>query len=344
VTLPPVSRRQLRQALLLLAGGVSLYLLVPGLLAMFGQWRSLSHLEWPFAVLVLVCEIAAYVCLWALDRIALRTKSWFAVATAQLSANAVGRVLPGGGAAATAFAATMLRRAGIRPGETAAAFTSATILQLGTTLALPVLTLPAIIGGAPVSHSLATAATLGAVLFALLLAAGAVVFATDEPVELLGRVLQRLLNATVRRHDHVTDLPAELLGYRDFVRETLGSRWQSAVAAAAGATLFDYLALLAALRAVGAEPRPSLALLAYTAAELLALIPFTPGGLGFVEGGLVAMLGLAGVPAADALTATLVYRIAAYWLPLPAGGVAYVLFRRRYPDSATSSGATRPAT
>jgi uncharacterized protein (TIRG00374 family) len=63
---------------------------------------------------------------------------------------------------------------------------------------------------------------------------------------------------------------------------------------------------------------------------VLALIPLTPGGLGFVEAGLVGTLTLAGVPATDAVTATLLYRIVAFWLPIPAGGVAYVLFRRRY--------------
>ena len=55
-------------------------------------------------------------------------------------------------------------------------------------------------------------------------------------------------------------------------------------------------------------------------------------GLGFVEAGLVGTLTVAGVASADALAATLLYRIVSYWLPLPAGGVAYVLFRRRYPS------------
>ena len=88
----------------------------------------------------------------------------------------------------------------------------------------------------------------------------------------------------------------------------------------------------AAVRAAGGRgrPRPSLVVLAYTAAELLALLPFTPGGLGFVEAGLVGTLTLAGVPGGDALAATLLYRLASYWLPIPAGGVAYLLFRRRY--------------
>ena len=70
-------------------------------------------------------------------------------------------------------------------------------------------------------------------------------------------------------------------------------------------------------------------LLAYAAAAVLALIPLTPGGLGFVEAGLVGTLKLAGVAAPAALAATLLYRIVSFWLPLPAAGVAYALFRRR---------------
>jgi heavy metal translocating P-type ATPase len=323
---------RVRPAALLVVGGISIYLLLPSLLAVFGQWRSLAHLDWPFAALMLACEAAAIVSIWELDRITLNTKAWFPVATAQLSANAVGRVLPGGGATATAFAASMLRRAGIDTGEAAAAFTAAALLQVMTTFALPVVAVPAIVGGAPVAHSLATAATLGCVLFALLLAAGALALAVDEPIELFGRALQWVLNSTIRRRHPIANLPQQLLAYRNFIRTTLGSRWRPAIAAAAGSALFDYLALLCALRAVGAEPRPSVVLLAYASVEVLALIPVTPGGLGFVEGGLVGLLQLAGVPAGDALTATLVYRIAAFWLPLPAGGLAYLAFCRRYPD------------
>ena len=326
------ARRIVHQALPLLIGGIGIYVVLPRLLSAVTEWQSLSHLVWPFVVLMVVCETAAFACIWALDRIVLHTKAWFPVITSQLTSAAAGRVLPGGGATSMALVVSMLGRAGIDTTDAAAAWGTSTLLQTATTLALPVLALPAIIGGAPVNHSLATAAILGAVLFVLLLAAGAVALTTDKPIRLLGRVLQWLLNATIRRHDRVTNLPDRLLSARDSVRTTLGSSWKAAIAAAAGSTLFDYLALLAALRAVGAEPRPSLVLLAYTASQVLALIPVTPGGLGFVEGGLVAMLKLAGVPVGTALAATLVYRTASYWLPLPAGGIAYLLFRRRYPD------------
>ena len=65
---------------------------------------------------------------------------------------------------------------------------------------------------------------------------------------------------------------------------------------------------------------------------MLAQVPLTPGGLGFVEAGLVGTLTLAGVPASDAVAATLLYRLLSYWLPIPLGALAYVLFRRRYPS------------
>ena len=297
---------------------------------MASSWRSLALVDWPSALLVGACEVASFVCLWELDRIALRTRAWFPVVASQLTGNLAGRVVPGGGATATAVAVSMLRRAGIDTGEAAAALGTSTLLQIGTTLALPVLAVPAIVAGAPVSHDLVLAAYLGIAVLAALLAASAAAFLFDEPLELVGRAADWLLNHTVRRRRPVSSLPRELIANRDFIRSTLGERWRAATLAAVGNTGFDYLALLCALRAVGAAPRPSLVVLAYAAAELLALIPLTPGGIGFVEAGLIGTLTLAGVPAHSAVTATLLYRLVAFWFPLPAGGIAYVLFRARY--------------
>jgi uncharacterized protein (TIRG00374 family) len=328
----PDWRRFLRPGVLLVVGGVSLYLLLPSLLSVFGSWRTLQHLDWPWAVLVLVAEAASFVSLWELDRIALHTRAWFPVATAQLSGNAVGRILPGGGVTSTAFAVTMLRRAGVDTADAAAAFSASTLLQIGTALALPALALPAILAGVPIQHSLAVAAYLGLAVLVLMVGAATASFVSDRPLELAGHAIEWLLDHTVKRRHPVKDVAELLLSERDFLKRTLGVRWKAAFAAAAGNTGFDYLALLCALRAVGASPQPSLVLLAYAAAEVLALIPATPGGLGFVEAGLVGTLTLAGVPARNALAATLLYRIVSYWLPLPAGGIAYLLFRRRYGD------------
>jgi uncharacterized protein (TIRG00374 family) len=252
------------------------------------------------------------------------------VIAGQLVGNPAGRPDPaGGGATATALSADLLRSAGMDTGDAAAGLSATAAIRLATTFALAVVALPAIVGGAPVDHSLATAAYLGAVVFVLVLLVGSLVMTTDQPLEVTGRIVEWLVNTTVRRRNPIVDLPQRLLGVRDFLREKLGAQWRKALLTAVGTTGFGYLALLCALRAVGAKPQPSLVLLAYTAAALLALIPLTPGGLGFVEAGLVGTLKLAGVAASAALAATLLYRIVWFWLPLPAAVLAYALFRRR---------------
>ena len=121
---------------------------------------------------------------------------------------------------------------------------------------------------------------------------------------------------------------------------TLGQHWRRAVLLSVSRVAFDYLALLAAVAAVGAHPSPSLIVVAYVSSVVLALIPITPGGLGFVEAGLTGVLTLAGIPASAAVLATLLYRLAEYWLPMALGPFAYVLFRvshrrRAPPDEPT---------
>ena len=122
----------------------------------------------------------------------------------------------------------------------------------------------------------------------------------------------------------------DIIARRDEVVSSLGKRWHKALGVAVANWLLDYATLVVALIAVGADPRPSLVLLAFAGAAVLGMIPITPGGLGFVEAGLTGMLTIAGIPAGDALLATLAYRLFQFWLPIPAGLVAYFLFRRKY--------------
>ena len=114
----------------------------------------------------------------------------------------------------------------------------------------------------------------------------------------------------------MTGLPDRLVFERNRIRDVLGQRWKAAMLLSSGRLAFDYGTLLATIRATGVKPNPSLVLLAYAVAGLLALIPITPGGLGIVEAGLSALLILAGVPGGDAVVATLAYRIISYWLPI----------------------------
>jgi uncharacterized protein (TIRG00374 family) len=179
------------------------------------------------------------------------------------------------------------------------------------------------------------------VIFVFLFAVGAILMISDRAVRWVGRTIAGTLRRL--RRTVPENLPERLMAERDLVRRTLGRRWPQALAAAEGRWLLDFLTLLAALEAVDARPRLSLALLAYCAAQLLAQVPITPGGLGVVEAGMTGALALAGVPAAGAALATLAYRLASYWLPLPSGAAAWVLHRRRYGPADLGDRAGAPA-
>jgi uncharacterized protein (TIRG00374 family) len=218
--------------------------------------------------------------------------------------------------------------------------TASSVLVFATLCALPVLVVPAVLGGAPVDPGLARAAAIGAGVFVLMFALGAACVLFDRPLLVIGRAAQWVRNRT-RREERRSDLPARLIKERDVVMRVLGRSWWQALLLSSGRWLLDYATLLAALSAVGAHPRPSLALLAFFAAQLLGTLPLTPGGLGFVEAGLTGTLALAGVGASQAVLATLAYRLVSFWLPIPAGGIAAVLHRRAYeraPEPASGAG------
>jgi hypothetical protein len=259
----------------LVVSAVALYLFVPGLLSSVSSWHELGDLDWPFAILALALQLVSWILLFELDRIALRCDDRITVASMVLAGNAAGRILPG---SATPFSVALLRDAGVEGGQAAAGLTTSTLLQIGTALALVVLSVPALIAGVPVDRGLLTTTYLGLAVFAVLVILGAVMLRTDRLLAWIGRALQAAMNATVRRHDRLTGLDRKLLEARDFVLRTLRSHWRSALLAAASSTLFDFASLLASLRAVHADPRPSLVVLAYVAAEVLAQVPFTRAG------------------------------------------------------------------
>jgi hypothetical protein len=157
----------------------------------------------------------------------------------------------------------------------------------------------------------------------------------------MGHGLQWLINKVHRHKKPSKDLGKRLIEERDQVRTDLGKNWWKALLLVAGRIGFDYFSLLAVLRATGTRPDPALVLLAYAATAVLALLPITPGGLGIVEASLSGLLVLANVPVGNAVVATLGFRLGSYWLPTIAGGICYILYRRRYGPLGQSESATQ---
>lgn len=323
--------RVLGRLLLLAVAAFALYGLAPQLLDMWDTVPRLRSLSIVWFLVMITLESASYACAWALTRVALPQVSWFVAGTSQLVSNAVAKVVPGGAAVGGATGFRMLSVSGIERGTAGAALTANAIISNGVLFCLPMVALLGSIVGAPVPNGLDRVAWGGALLFVVLFLFGYLIVRHDRPLRLFGDLLEHLSRPILRRLHRTGGPTADgLVAQRDLMVAGLGARWKRALLAAVGNWLLDYFALVAALMAVGVRPRLSLVLLAYGASALLGMIPLTPGGLGFVEAGLTAMLMLSGVPSAEALLATLAYRIVSYWLPLPAGLVAHLLFRHRY--------------
>ncbi len=327
---PPAWRTMLKATVAAVVAGVTIYLVFPTLVAVFGSWPKLKSLNPLWFIVALVAQVAHFTCTIALQRLALRTKAWFSVATSQLAGNAISLVVPGGQAAGAATQFRMLSASGSDPATAVGGLTAISILGIGGLLALPIFVLPAIIAGTPIDRGLEHAALLGIGAFFLFAGFGAVVLVVDGPMHWAGRVIQAVRNKLLRKRPPLTGLPDRLVNERNRIRDVLGAKWKSALLLSSGRLAFDFITLLACIWATGTKPQPSLVLLAYAVAGLLGLIPITPGGLGIVEAGLSGMLILAGIPGGAAVLATLAYRIISYWLPALAGPVAYVLFRIRY--------------
>jgi uncharacterized protein (TIRG00374 family) len=76
------------------------------------------------------------------------------------------------------------------------------------------------------------------------------------------------------------------------------------------------------------------------------LFPFAPGGVGAVDAGMIGAFVLFKLPASDVFAAVLVYRLIAFWLPIPPGIIAFLQLRRtaaRWERERKQLGAPLPA-
>jgi hypothetical protein len=146
---PPTWQTVIKRALVLAIAGLAIYLVLPSLIAVLGSWPRLSALSPIWFTAALAAELVCFICNFAVQRLALGTRGWFAVVTAGLAGNAVTNSLPGGDAAGAAVQFSMLTTAGFDTDTAVGALTAFSLLGVGGLLALPILALPAMLAGAP---------------------------------------------------------------------------------------------------------------------------------------------------------------------------------------------------
>ena len=234
--------------------------------------------------------------------------------------------MPGGAATGGVVQAKVLISAGQPATSVASGLTAVNLLSAAVLLLLPVLTIPALIIGPPPARQLQLGLVVSVILAVVIVAVGVTALTWPRVVAATGRGIGRIVHLV--RPSVTPDVFADsLLAQRERIAAAFHRRWWRAAIAAAANRMFDYAALVAALVAFGAHARPAEVLLAYVVAQAFAIIPITPGGVGFVDVGLTALLVLVGVPADTALIGTLLYRLFSFWLPIPIGVFAWAGWR-----------------
>jgi putative heme transporter len=311
--------------------------------------RVLHHLSRISPVLIVFAVVAEAIAILAYSEL---TRTVFAphaprridILRVNLSTLAISHIFPGGTAPASALSYRLFSEMGV-PASTNAfglAFQGA-----GSAVILNVLFWLALVISIPLrgfNPYYGFAALVGVFLMLVFFGAIFMILSGNRNADSwLRGILARLPKMSPERAgvilERVTDRITMLTQNRRLLWNTLA--WATANWLLDAASLWIFLA------AFGFPISPVDLMVAYGLANILAVIPITPAGLGVIELFLIPTLVGFGVPHADALVAVLTYRFVNFWLPIPIGGVAYLSLdwirpKRLLPPTASSGGSLEP--
>lgn len=309
-------------------GGVVLVVLVSQRGDVVATGRQLTHASVTWALAAVAAEFASLVAFALLQRRVLATAgarlTVGGLVAISLANNAIANTVPGEPAVSSAFRYREYRRRGAS--AAGAGWTILTIIvaqAIGLSLLLLMGVLVSLVAG---THGDLQGASL--VGLVVVLGAGAVLVRRDVLVSVLFAVVR--VTQRVTRHPR-GDVAARVTSTLQRMRDiTLGARATVQIVGLAVLTwAFDFACLLCAFGAVHAPiPRDGV-LLAYGVAQIVAVLPLVPGGLGLVEGSLAVILVAYGATRVPAISTVLVYRFVNYWLAVAVGWTSFGLLAYR---------------
>lgn len=317
--------RLLVACLFLILAIIALYYMVPQVAGLERTWRRVERGDPYWLLLAFVMTLGSFLGYVALFRgVFIRVGSnigWRASYEITMAGNLAARLFAAGGAGGIVLTAWALRRSGMSPRQVAdKSISFITLTYLIYALALIVfglgLRLGILPGPAPFGVTVVPA-LIGAL--ALLAGITLAVVPTD---------LERRLQWLTRRPGRLgtwgrkaANVPAAVsAGVRDALQHLRSG--DPALLGAVAYWAFQIGVLWAAFRAFGDAPPPAVLVMGFFVGMFGNLLPM-PGGVGGVEGGMIAAFAAFGVDAGLAFVAVLVYRAFVFWLPMLPGVVAY---------------------
>jgi uncharacterized membrane protein YbhN (UPF0104 family) len=327
-------RRVVQTVLLVLALLVGIYFLFPKLVGLGDSLSKLGEADAVWIVVAIgfnVVAIATYIALFKAvvggDALRLTWGETYEINMAGVAATVLFSAAGAGGIALTYWA---LRKAGMRRrdvGRRMVAFLALhyvfypiALIAFGVLLRTGVL---------PGDHSVELTVIPAAVAGALLIAGALVALIPAD----LGRRAARYARGERAQAiaANVAKAPA-IVG--EGLRFTLGlfanpSRGGLAVIGAAGFWAANIGILWASFQAFGVEVPIAVVVQGFFLGMVANLFPLAPAGVGAVDAGMIGAFVLFGIPEETVFPAILIYRLVAFWLPIPPGIVAFFQLRKR---------------
>ena len=315
--------RARRGLLIFLAMLIVEYLVVPELVGASRNLDLLSRLNVGWLVAGIGFEAGALVCYALLvGTLLLNVRPpIFTLVRIIMATTATAHVVPGGAAGGAGLGYQLLTSAGVDGADAGFGLGSAAI---GSAIVLNAMLWVALLVSIPLAGLHTIYVVIALVGLLALLAASALVYLLTRGeehavsfVRAVGRRIPRVgadrLERVVRQVGaSVVELGRDrVLLRRAFVWS--GLNW-----------LLDAASLWAFVAAFGHAANPVELFTAYGIANVLAVIPVTPGGLGVIEATAAALLVSFGIPHAVATLGVLGWRLVNFWLPIPLGVVAYL--------------------
>ncbi len=324
-------RRLVVTGLVVLFMFAAIYVLVPKLVGLEDAIEKMQEGEWQWFVVAVGFNVLAFGSYVALFRgvigenlVHLDWRESYQITMAGLAAS---RVLSAGGAGGVILSYWALRKAGMRRVEAAKrmvaflvllyAFYVIAVVVFGILLRTGVLS-----GPDPVSMTIIPAAIAGGVMLVFVL------------IMLIPGDLQRRLSLqgdswASRMALRLSTVPATISTGTwiavGFIRNP--RRGGLAVLGAAGFWASNIGILWATFMAFGIAVPIGVIVMGFFVGMAANLAP-DPAGVGAVDGGLIGSFLIFGYPAESVIAAVLVYRLIAFWMPLPPGIVAFLQLRR----------------
>lgn len=313
----------------------ALYLLLPRLVDTEETLQLLGGAHYVLLALAVVLEICALLGYAHLTRYVLRVldirMKLYEVLSVTLGGLAVSHVLSAGGVTGWVVTYNALRRREVPHGLV---FVAVAAQQFFNYIVLWILFAAALVyliiarGGQSVANYLAAIV----LILLLLWLSGYGIYLYNHRTKMRRRVAQvaHLINRVTRRErvreEHIDDWLDNLFA---------GMRRMTSHPGAFGRTFFyaygywffDMLCLYVTFLAFDYRVGVMHLVLAYVVAYAVGTLAPTPGGLGAVEGLLIALFAGFGVPSAIAVAVVLVYRLINFWLPIPPGLISYAAVR-----------------